>query len=78
MLSDAQLACLLLVSGPLTVAAIFGLADIIERAVGGLATPVELDEALHVIAGHALRIAMLVPALVTGALALVFGGRVRP
>lgn len=77
-MSDAQLACLAVAAGPLLVAAIFVTADIIKRAVGGIATPTELDEALRVIAGHALHLAFLIPALASGAVAFLFGARVRP
>jgi non-ribosomal peptide synthetase component E (peptide arylation enzyme) len=77
MLSDGQLACVVVSAPPVLIGALWSLGNLVGH-VATLAPAPQPGDIVRAIAGHAVRVAVLVPALVTGALALAFGRRVRP
>ena len=77
-MSDPQLACLAISVAPLTLGAIWAMFDMAARFVGGPDTPADPVETISVLAGHAGRIAAMIPALVTTAIVAVFAWAVRP
>ncbi|PSJ19237.1 hypothetical protein CVH10_23900, partial [Halomonas sp. ND22Bw] len=58
--------------GPVFIGALWALGDLAGH-VATLTPAPQPGDTLRAIAGHAIRVAVLVPALVTGALALAFG-----
>lgn len=76
-MSDAQLACLAVAAGPVLVGALWALGDMVGHVATFTPAP-QPGDTLRALAGHAVRLVVLVPALVTGAIAFVFGARVRP
>jgi non-ribosomal peptide synthetase component E (peptide arylation enzyme) len=77
MLTEPQLACVVVTAPIVFVGALWALGDLVGH-VATLTPAPQPGDTLRAIAGHAVRVAVLVPALITGALALAFGRRVRP
>ena len=68
-----------IVFAPFIIGAVLAaLGDIGLRLHGGLATPTPAADGVVLLAGHALRLLALLPAIVLLVLALAFGRRVRP
>lgn len=63
-MSDPQHACLAIFLGAMPIASLAALGNICGRVIGGAASPADLVETLQVLAGHAGRIAAMVPALI--------------